>query len=545
MVKAELGYNPYLQQTDIKFNGQAPRINSLVEKYQDKKLQTWIRKIPEIFRDEMNGYGFDLEFTGTRLDFEELGKAFAAAGVGDDSVHLFHKSILNERLQKLTDIDALLNWLGEHPNRRYDYAKVREENKELFEGDYQYIMLHGRAADLSVFDKLHISVENMADVNEMQGTNLYNIPILYVIDAESLQSLKKDLHILRKRPDIAPDQIFFLIDPKLSEEKVVRIIIDLGMQNPQVVKSVDAPEIMRYFELYPYTDYIRDVVALFRKNIEAIGDVLKEENRQSEIANREIHREIDALDTTIGNLKEALDKFVNPEFKDYYPAFSMIRSALIANISDWKNRKTKITREEEAVIEAKAFDEALDSFYGQFLRETWDTLNSSIESIKNDTRSWYESAGVDTVFDAGDIPVQDLVYNRIPSIEKELLEIRQEAYVTPKEDFLGMLFMQNADKKKAEPVLEKTYYYQNWREHAVAVAEPLAKEMIEKCGSILEAFFADISAAYQAHLRELIRQYEEEKNKVSARLSEDEQLLQADNDWLVAFTDAVKGIARD
>ena len=500
MVKAELGYNPYLQQTDIKFNGQAPRINSLVEKYQDKKLQTWIRKIPEIFRDEMNGYGFDLEFTGTRLDFEELGKAFAAAGVGDDSVHLFHKSILNERLQKLTDIDELLNWLGEHPNRRYDYAKVREENKELFEGDYQYIMLHGRAADLSVFDKLHISVENMADVNEMQGTNLYNIPILYVIDAESLQSLKKDLHILRKRPDIAPDQIFFLIDPKLSEEKVVRIIIDLGMQNPQVVKSMDAPEIMRYFELYPYTDYIRDVVALFRKNIETIGEVLKEENRQSEIANREIHREIDALDTTIGNLKEALDKFVN---------------------------------------------QALDSFYGQFLRETWDTLNSSIESIKNDTRSWYESAGVDTVFDAGDIPVQDLVYNRIPSIEKELLEIRQEAYVTPKEDFLGMLFMQNADKKKAEPVLEKTYYYQNWREHAVAVAEPLAKEMIEKCGSILEAFFADTSAAYQAHLRELIRQYEEEKNKVSARLSEDEQLLQADNDWLVAFTDAVKGIARD
>ena len=308
---------------------------------------------------------------------------------------------------------------------------------------------------------------------------------------------------------------------------------------------MDAPEIMRYFELYPYTDYIRDVVALFRKNIETIGEVLKEENRQSEIANREIHREIDALDTTIGNLKEALDKFVNPEFKDYYPAFSMIRSALIANISDWKNRKTKITREEEAVIEAKAFDEALDSFYGQFLRETWDTLNSSIESIKNDTRSWYESAGVDTVFDAGDIPVQDLVYNRIPSIEKELLEIRQEAYVTPKEDFLGMLFMQNADKKKAEPVLEKTYYYQNWREHAVAVAEPLAKEMIEKCGSILEAFFADTSAAYQAHLRELIRQYEEEKNKVSARLSEDEQLLQADNDWLVAFTDAVKGIARD
>ncbi len=545
MVKAELNYNPYLQQTDIRFNGQAPRINSLVEKYQDKKLQTWIRKIPEIFRDEMNGYGFDLEFTGTKLDFDELGKSFAAAGVSDESVHLFHKSIMNDRLQKLDDIDALLSWLDEHPNRRYEYAKVREENTELFEGDYQYIVLHGRVTDFSVFDKLHISVENMTDVNEMQGANLNNIPVLYVIDAESLQSLKNDLHALKKRPDIAPDQIFFLIDPKLNEEKVVRVIIDLGTPNPQVVKSIDAPEIMRYFELYPYTDYIRDVVTLFHGNIDEIGAVLEEENRQSEIANREIHREIDALEATIGNLKEALNKFVNPEYKDYSPIFSMIRSSLVSNISNWKNRKTKITREEEAVIEAKALDEALDSFYGQFLREMWDSLNASIESLRNDTRSWYESGGVDTDFAVEGVAVQDLTYNKVPSIEKDLLEIRQEAYVTPKDDFLGMLFMQNADKKKAEPVLEKTYYYQNWREHAVAVAEPLAKEMIERCGVILEAFFKDVSAVYQEHLQELIQQYEEEKEKVSAQLSADEQLLQADNDWLVDFSDAIKKIARD
>ena len=61
MVKAELSYNPYLQETDIKFNGQSPRINSHVEKYMDKKLQIWIKKIPRIFKDEMNGYGYFIE----------------------------------------------------------------------------------------------------------------------------------------------------------------------------------------------------------------------------------------------------------------------------------------------------------------------------------------------------------------------------------------------------------------------------------------------------------------------------------------------------
>ena len=88
MVKAELSYNPYLQETEIRFNGQSPRINSHVEKYLDKKLQTWIHKLPYIFRDEMNGYGFELEFSGTELDYEELKRSFSDAGVSDDVHHI-------------------------------------------------------------------------------------------------------------------------------------------------------------------------------------------------------------------------------------------------------------------------------------------------------------------------------------------------------------------------------------------------------------------------------------------------------------------------
>ena len=82
MVRAELIYNPYLLETEVRFNGNPPRINSLVEKYQDKKLQTWVNEIPSIFYDEMNGYDFELDFSGTELDFEELRRSFIQAGVG-------------------------------------------------------------------------------------------------------------------------------------------------------------------------------------------------------------------------------------------------------------------------------------------------------------------------------------------------------------------------------------------------------------------------------------------------------------------------------
>ena len=37
MAKAELSYNPYLMETEVKFNGRSPRINSLVEKHKNKK----------------------------------------------------------------------------------------------------------------------------------------------------------------------------------------------------------------------------------------------------------------------------------------------------------------------------------------------------------------------------------------------------------------------------------------------------------------------------------------------------------------------------
>ena len=79
MIKAELSYNPYLAETIIKFNNQKPRINSLVERYQNFLLQNWLYKVPGIFYDEMNGYGFVLEFSGTITDFNDLKETFFRA----------------------------------------------------------------------------------------------------------------------------------------------------------------------------------------------------------------------------------------------------------------------------------------------------------------------------------------------------------------------------------------------------------------------------------------------------------------------------------
>lgn len=374
MVKAELSYNPYLQETEIKFNGQPPRINSHVEKYLNKKLQVWIKKLPYIFRDEMNGYGFELEFTGTRLDCEELKKAFADAGVSEAQVRIFHKNELNDRDSKIEKVEMLLNWLEENPNDRYDFEKKRREHDELFDGDYEFIVLHGRITDTAVLETRHISIENVENIDELESTDLHNIPILYVVDPASVQLLKNDLRILEGRSDVAPDQIFFRISPSLHEETIVREIIDLGITEPNIVRSATDPIIMKFFELFPFTDYIRDSIRLFKKDIPEIRQELSIAISETKELNVEQHDQIDKLDAEISCLKEALDKFMNPDRTDFSVGFLMTIEETKSKILNWRKQKTKITQPNEAVRIAGEFDRDLQDFYQDYLRKMHSAL---------------------------------------------------------------------------------------------------------------------------------------------------------------------------
>ena len=120
MVKAELQYNPYKLSTSIRFNGQTPRVNSLVEKYQTGSLRDWVGMIPKVFYDEMNGYDFDLEFSGTVLDYEELKSAFLRAGVSEDNVRIFLKNEIDSRKDTADKILKTIEWLDANRDSYFD-----------------------------------------------------------------------------------------------------------------------------------------------------------------------------------------------------------------------------------------------------------------------------------------------------------------------------------------------------------------------------------------------------------------------------------------
>ena len=139
--------------------------------------------------------------------------------------------------------------------------------------------------------------------------------------------------------------------------------------------------------------------------------------------------------------------------------------------------------------------------------------------------------------------VKNIEYKYIPVMVSDLLEKKEEKYVMPKEDLFGKFFKQS-NAKEIEPVLETTYYCQEWRDFVIKTVAPYAEELIRDNEMILKAYATELAEAYKVHLEELIEERTAVKDKVSSQLSDEEQKLQIDNDWLVAFQDQLRVIER-
>ncbi len=542
MIKAELFYNPYLLETEVRFNGNPPRINSLVEKYQKEKLQTWINKIPSIFYDEMNGYNFELDFTGTEMDFEELKKSFLQAGVGNDLVQLFHKGSLDSRQKKSDSIDELLKWLNDTPNRKLDLQTFRDRNKDLFDSAYSFVVIGGSVNSDRIFEDIDISVENVESVDELRKTDLHSTPILFYIDRKTASTLQYNLLELLKRDDITQDQLFFMINPALGD-KAERVIRDLGVKKPQVVTSVDDPLIFRYFELFPESEYIYDSIKVFQKQADELGAILKEENRNSEIANRDIHEKIKELDGILTRLKIANDHFYNRENLDLPLDLIRAKSYLIDNINHWKIKKTKITDVEEARSLAYEFESEVFRYFDDFKQAVNQFYFIQCATLLTLCDEWYKSAQYKEDYTVKKIVAPELSSYSVHRISDELMAIKDEQYVVPKDDFFGKLF-KTSEELIQEPILETTFYYEKWRSHAAGVAGPVADDMINEAYDNLQKYFSELSNCYMEKISVLLHEVAEEKEQVSSQLSEDEKLLQADNDWHTTFCDKLRDIER-
>lgn len=220
MVKAELHYNPYSLHTEVRFNGRKPRINSLVEKYIEGKLEDWVDQIPEIFCGEMNGYGFELDFSGTSLDFEELKRSFQLAGVDEKQVFLFLKNELEARETKLAEIRSMLDWLNQIRDEKFDFDSFKIKYPEIFDRTINLDLINGPFLSTSTINGMEISVDNISELSELDETNLSETPIVFWVDADRLVEFQKNLTTILSRKDIDQGQLFFKFADNVDPESI-------------------------------------------------------------------------------------------------------------------------------------------------------------------------------------------------------------------------------------------------------------------------------------------------------------------------------------
>lgn len=78
MLDVKMKYNPYKVISTITVNGETPKANSRIKQFLNQRFQMWVDQIPALLAEEYNDDEFDLTFSGTEPDYQDLLSALKA-----------------------------------------------------------------------------------------------------------------------------------------------------------------------------------------------------------------------------------------------------------------------------------------------------------------------------------------------------------------------------------------------------------------------------------------------------------------------------------
>lgn len=539
MVNAELQHNPYLLETEVKFNGQNPKINSQIEKYENKLLADWVKDVPRMFYDEMNGYDFDLFFSGTEYDFQKLQQTFIFMGVTPDQVRLIMRNELEDAEIKSNEIRNLIEWLKENRNRQFDFDDFYDANRGLFEETFSCIVIRGND---EVPEDSSFTLENVKSVDEIAGTNLTYVPVVFVIETETIQLFRNDLLTLLERKDVEQKQLFFCISPAMDKEYVVRFISDLGIEEPQLISHIDDGNVATYIKNYPMVAYVGEVIHVLENEVNALDDRLKAKNEQSAIENAEVYEQISALEDVIEKIKASDLRFVDLDNYSGGNHFNDLKTDLEDLIRKWKSRKTKIVGDVEIDRNSTEYEQELARYLNEFYRKAIEHFEFEKGRIEREFNEIYLKQPLDPDYkpEGLDIAIPDNV--GVKGIKSALMELQEERY-EEKADFLDFFKAKSSTEPK-ELVRVVTCYLEQWREKAIELMIPVVEQYISESQRNLKEYYDELARIYHTKLSQLHDFKVNEKTGIASQLSEDERMLQDDNDWLVVIKDKLARIER-
>lgn len=543
MVKVELKYNPYVLETKVYFNGQLPKINSQIEKFENKRLFVWSDKLLDILYSEMNGYDFDLDFSGTKADYEKI-KYLIEKNHLNSEIRLNFVNRLEEAAKKCRRFNEMITWLKRSAIEEFHFPEFWEINQEhMIENNLLYVLVDKKVADFSIED-LDVNVESIDSISQLPE-NIGFYPVLLVLDADKEAEFRQNLLALLQRKDLIADQIFILISENVNLAYYIRLINDLGLKQPQFIHSIDSPLIYDYFENYVRIDFLFKALKILETQKDMTSSKLDQKFETMKQNNREIFEKISKLDKEIADIQSAIEQFENWHLVMYKNEFEKLYVQLNETITHWKSRTKQIRNDIEAEKMMKELQGLTEKSLFEFKNTANRLFDDKLSELMNIFSRLYKDSNIQDSFYVHSRNELIISKYEVKNFSEKLRVLRQERLV-PKEDIFGLInrIVKNEQNKIQELVPDITYDLDKFREIACKETLPIAQNLLTDIENRLQSIQLYIVDEYKTHLSTILNEKLLEKANEANQLSAAEKHLQDKKDWLIEFSGQLSEIER-
>ncbi len=543
MVKVELKYNPYVLETKVYFNGQLPKINSQIEKFENKRLFVWSDKLLDILYSEMNGYDFDLDFSGTKADYEKI-KYLIEKNHLNSEIRLNFVNRLEEAAKKCRRFKEMITWLKRSSIEEFHFPEFWEINQEyMIENNLLYVLVDKKVADFSIED-LDVNVESIDSISQLPK-NIGFYPVLLVLDADKEAEFRENLLALLQRKDLIADQIFILISENVNLAYYIRLINDLGLKQPQFIHSIDSPLIYDYFENYVRIDFLFKALKILETQKDMTSSKLDQKFETMKQNNREIFEKISKLDKEIADIQSAIEQFENWHLVMYKNEFEKLYVQLNETITHWKSRTKQIRNDSEAEKMMKELQGLTEKSLFEFKNAANRLFDDKLSELMNIFSRLYKDSNIQDSFYVHSRNELIISKYEVKNFSEKLRVLRQERLV-PKEDIFGLInrIVKNEQNKIQELVPDITYDLDKFREIACNETLPIAQNLLTDIENRLQSIQLYIVDEYKTHLSTILNEKLLEKANEANQLSAAEKHLQDKKDWLIEFSGQLSEIER-
>lgn len=543
MVKVELKYNPYVLETKVYFNGQLPKINSQIEKFENKRLFVWSDKLLDILYSEMNGYDFDLDFSGTKTDYEKI-KYLIEKNHLNSEIRLNFVNRLQEAAKKCRRFKEMITWLKRSSIEEFHFLEFWEINQEyMIENNLLYVLVDKKVADFSIED-LDLNVESIDSISQLPE-NIGFYPVLLVLDADKEAEFRQNLLALLQRKDLIADQIFILISENVNLAYYIRLINDLGLKQPQFIHSIDSPLIYDYFENYVRIDFLFKALKILETQKDMTSTKLDQKFETMKQNNREIFEKISKLDKEIADIQLAIEQFENWHLVMYKNEFEKLYVQLNETITHWKSRTKQIRNDSEAEKMMKELQGLTEKSLFEFKNAANRLFDAKLSELMNIFSRLYKDSNIQDSFYVHSRNELIISKYEVKNFSEKLRALRQERLV-PKEDIFGIInrIVKNEQNNIQELVSDISYDLDKFREIACNETLPIAQNLLIDIENRLQSLQLYIVDEYKTHLSTILNEKLLEKANEANQLSATEKHLQDKKDWLIEFSGQLSEIER-